>query len=1016
MSDQRMHPEWTARKLLATKGAGCAGCPSQCSTPKIKGKRLGSKVDVLVVISNPQPNETSAMESAGGQFVRRCLEWAKIDQQCGVTHALKCAPIKVEKRKKKLVARIDDPNSDAVEQCAQYLANEVAKLQPKVVVTCGSAATEMVLGSKRQRGQLYVSPWGPHVKVFPILNPAACIITGSKLDFDTVMSDLRRLRYYLDNGRFPVRKVARTVFVCPPQLDIEEYRELCALPEHNGNWPAHWRDVEIIDWQSAMATLVGHDDIVLDIETVGIDPYDAEAEVTSLAWSTSRDVGYVMPVWHKDFRDESRDRLEWYRPLYEALNVSVANAKRVVFHNSSFDSRYLDVMHRTLFGTPWVPARPFHDTLLMHSVLEPTSYHGMDPILSSWGYESHKGWFKAHVAEKRKEVSERLVRARELKDDLAIEQAAAGVDYAKKNPYDLADWWILSRYNAIDTGLTFEMLERFWAEMCEKRPHLVELYNNLKVREQVLASKLERNGLAFDREQNERLEELQLQRIDESAARVFHNPAVLRLLIEEYGYPVDGQHGLDPTSMLEEFNLGSGQQVSRLFFGYHVKTIDGVKTEIEEASLGVSREGVDKKRQQMSTSKDVLARVIGTDWKMVRARHPWSTRREVEEDGEVKVEYDLTGHELHSAYVRGLDMGYDAERMSKKLLPVAARTVAEDVGEYRNAVKFLGTYVRGYRDLVKPDGLIRDYFKVSGTMTGRWSSFLHTTPRDKPLKRQIVSRFGSHGVIMGADQGQIEARIAGSLSNDPKLIAIFDHPDADFHRSMAARFYRIAEDQVTKDQRQISKALSFAVLYGRIVESLAEALITIGFSASEAMSVAEEFEHMFWSEFAQVAVWRDQMINDMNQHGVAIASTVLRRLKIQRIEQVPRRPLVGSILIPQGAEVLIPTNASDSEKRRLATNYPTQGTGGLLMHDCAIRIVDALEEGGFEAVPILEIHDALYLDVPRHEVKEVAAIVHDEMTDPTPFLPWLRTSLTTDIEVGDTYGDMSKMEPEEYGR
>lgn len=1016
MGKVKHHPDWTPRRIAQTRAPGCKGCPVECIGPKIKGAKLGDRVDVLFVIGSPHPNDTKALEQGSGKFLRRCIGWANLTGVSAVTHALKCAPIKVELRKGKARAYSDDANPEAVEHCRQHLLAEVKRLRPRVIVTLGGTATTMVMGSSLPRGKLYrFNDFG--VPVMPILNPAACVITGSSLDFQTIMSDLRRLRYWLKNGRFPVRKIPKTIFVLPPHVDPEEYREASKLPEpFNKEWPEHWHEYEVVEWDVAMRTIRDASVCVMDLETVGIDPYAPEADITSLAWSTSSDVGYVMPCWQKEFRDDARNKADWYHYIYEAVDTALAHCDHVVFHNRSFDDRTLRVMHQTVFGESWEPSKSFDDTLLMHAQLEPTSYHSMDAILASWGYESHKGWFWKHVDEVKAGHKALLDKAKEVGDQEAIDFAADMIEHGKANPYDIAHWSILARYNAVDTGLTFEMWVKFLKALNEK-PWLKEVYFGRKVAEQDVATKIEMNGLAFDMEQNYRVEQDQIRLIREAGGRLLHNPAVLRLLIEEYGFPVDGSIGLDPDAMLEWFNVGSGKQVSRLLFGWHVKSIDGVKTEMVEDSLGCDTSKVDRKKEQYQTNKDVLARIVGSDWNTYRARHPWSRSVETTNDeGEVEVEHFLTGHELHKAYVEGLDMRMDRERMFKKLGPVAARTVADDIGHYRRAVKMLGTYVIGLREMIKPDGLVRDMLKVNGTLTGRWTSFLLTLPNEKPVKRMFTSRFGDDGFIMGADLGQIEGRVAASLANDRKMLAIFEPKDADFHRSMASLFYKIPPLQIDKKQRQLSKALTFSVLYGRIPEALAEALVTIGFSPSEALKTAEEFTEMFWSEFVAVGNWRDGMINDMDKHGVAVASKVLERLKRQTITMMKRRPLVGTIMTPSGFEVCIPESAGFGEKRRLATNLPTQATAAWLMKEKTIRICEELERQSAQTRVILEVHDAAYLDGPEDELDDVCRLVWDVMTDAEPHKPWLRTRLTTDIEVGPTLADLKVRPPEEFGR
>ena len=76
-------------------------------------------------------------------------------------------------------------------------------------------------------------------------------------------------------------------------------------------------------------------------------------------------------------------------------------------------------------------------------------------------------------------------------------------------------------------------------------------------------------------------------------------------------------------------------------------------------------------------------------------------------------------------------------------------------------------------------------------------------------------------------------------------------------------------------------------------------------------------------------------------------------------------------------------NAHNANLRALAernaVNAPIQGSSADIIKLAMIRVDRRLQEGGFRARMVLQIHDELLLEVPRDEVDAVRDIVVGEM-------------------------------------
>lgn len=96
--------------------------------------------------------------------------------------------------------------------------------------------------------------------------------------------------------------------------------------------------------------------------------------------------------------------------------------------------------------------------------------------------------------------------------------------------------------------------------------------------------------------------------------------------------------------------------------------------------------------------------------------------------------------------------------------------VANLLVEYREASKFLSTYIEGWREHMYGDFLYLGY-KIHGTVTGRYSSRLHQTPRDERIRSLITNR--GEWPFVQIDISQAEMRIACILSGDLELRRCF---------------------------------------------------------------------------------------------------------------------------------------------------------------------------------------------------------------------------------------------------
>lgn len=129
--------------------------------------------------------------------------------------------------------------------------------------------------------------------------------------------------------------------------------------------------------------------------------------------------------------------------------------------------------------------------------------------------------------------------------------------------------------------------------------------------------------------------------------------------------------------------------------------------------------------------------------------------------------------------------------------------------------------------IVNPQtGNVHGNFNETGTASSRLSSNnpnlqnqpAHTNNVNDfdywhPIKRSYTSRF-KDGIYLMADYSSLEMRVIGLYTKDENMLESFLNGE-DIHKATASIMYKKPVDEVTKEERQASKAVNFGLAYGR---------------------------------------------------------------------------------------------------------------------------------------------------------------------------------------------------------
>jgi DNA polymerase-1 len=156
--------------------------------------------------------------------------------------------------------------------------------------------------------------------------------------------------------------------------------------------------------------------------------------------------------------------------------------------------------------------------------------------------------------------------------------------------------------------------------------------------------------------------------------------------------------------------------------------------------------------------------------------------------------------------------GCPVENTEDETLAGIQHPLADLLRQYRAAMKRVGTRGDEWVRHAADDGRIYPSWNQLGSVAGRTSCSspnLQQVPRDKRYRRCFAVPPGR--VLVKADYSQLQLRIAAKVANDARMLAAY-RAGEDLHTLTAKQI--TGKDHVSKDDRQIAKAVNFGLLFG----------------------------------------------------------------------------------------------------------------------------------------------------------------------------------------------------------
>lgn len=276
--------------------------------------------------------------------------------------------------------------------------------------------------------------------------------------------------------------------------------------------------------------------------------------------------------------------------------------------------------------------------------------------------------------------------------------------------------------------------------------------------------------------------------------------------------------------------------------------------------------------------------------------------------------------------------------------------------DYRQLQKLKSTYVDALPKEVSPDSKrIHTTFSQTVAATGRLASVnpnLQNIPirseQGREIRKAFVARDENH-VLVSADYSQIELRIIAELSQDPTMMQSFMQGE-DIHRSTAANVFKVALEEVTRDQRSQAKTVNFGIIYGVSAFGLSE---QTGLSRSESKQLIDAY----YETFPVLKRYMENQIQTARVQGYV--ETILGRRRY--LKDINSRNAVVR-----------------GHAERNAVNAPIQGSAADIIKIAMINLHEKLAKN-FKTKMLLQVHDELVFDVPKEELETVKPIIKETM-------------------------------------
>ena len=232
-------------------------------------------------------------------------------------------------------------------------------------------------------------------------------------------------------------------------------------------------------------------------------------------------------------------------------------------------------------------------------------------------------------------------------------------------------------------------------------------------------------------------------------------------------------------------------------------------------------------------------------------------------------------------------------------------------------------------------GKVPVHLTPNGQISGRFST---RTPNLQGLPKVLRPAFYVEPYrlchLVAADYRQIQPRILAALSGDSEWNRPFAE-GIDFYKHCASAMFSKAYEDITDDERAVSKSISMGIVFGMGVDMLLETLVESGVTSID-KAHAESLRKAFLDKFSTLVDWRDNLSRS-KYAGDIEGDTAHRTLRLPSGRQIvydaagfSQQPLCSHLA--QGIEAEIVLNAI-LKFRKASAERAISARIALVIHD-----------------------------------------------------------------------------------
>ncbi len=174
----------------------------------------------------------------------------------------------------------------------------------------------------------------------------------------------------------------------------------------------------------------------------------------------------------------------------------------------------------------------------------------------------------------------------------------------------------------------------------------------------------------------------------------------------------------------------------------------------------------------------------------------------------------------------------------------------------------------------------------------------------------------------------------------------------DLHTYSASLLFNKPYDQITEEERNQCKSITFALLYGAGPTKLSTKL-KITFSEARTLM------NRYFVVFPKVKAFMNKMVEHVEKHRFALSPLDNRRLDLHGIDWNNKALVAHAV--------------------NQAKNLPFQGAGASTIKLALVRLNNRIKKNGYNAKIVNAIHDEILVEVCPEHTKQVKLAVEEEM-------------------------------------